>query len=58
MVLDKQTAIEQIIKGVFELTEIQAVHVAGTIRGMAISNGLNTVKGEPNKVNKKKGSIQ
>ncbi len=58
MVLDKQTAIEQIIKGVFELTEIQAVHVAGTIRGMAISNGLSSAKDVSNKVNKKKGATQ
>lgn len=44
MVLDRQNAIEEIIKGVFELTEFQAIHVAGTIYGMAISNGLNSAK--------------
>ncbi|MBS5315960.1 MAG: hypothetical protein KHY44_06150 [Clostridiales bacterium] len=40
MVLDRQTAIEEIIKGVFGLDEVQVVHVAGTIHGMATANRL------------------
>lgn len=54
MILDRQNAIEEIIKGVFELTEFQAVHLAGTIYGMVISNGLNTIQQKSNKIDKKK----
>ena len=37
---DRQSAIEEIIKGVFELDELQAIHVAGAIYGMATANRL------------------
>lgn len=40
MAFDRQSAIEEIIKGVFELDELQAIHVAGTIYGMATTNRL------------------
>nr|WP_302597014.1 hypothetical protein [uncultured Cellulosilyticum sp.] len=54
MILDRQNAIEEIIKGVFELTEFRAVHLAGTIYGMVISNGLNSIQQKSNKIDKKK----
>lgn len=44
MVLDRQTAIEEIIKGVFDLSELQAVRLAGTIDGMVTTNRLNQAK--------------
>lgn len=47
MVLDRQTAIEEIIKGVFDLSELQAVRLAGTIDGMVTSNRLSKARYEP-----------
>ncbi|MDA3730396.1 hypothetical protein PBV87_02605 [Niameybacter massiliensis] len=44
MVLNRQTAIEEIIKGVFDLTELQAVRLAGTIEGMVTTNNLQKVR--------------
>lgn len=44
MILNRQTAIEEIIKGVFDLTELQAVRLAGTIEGMVTTNNLQKVR--------------
>lgn len=44
MVLNRQTAIEEIIKGVFDLSELQAVRLAGTIEGMITTNNLQKVR--------------
>lgn len=56
MMLDRQNAIEEIIKCVFELTEFQAIHVAGTIYGMVVSNGLNSVRDKSSNADDKKGA--
>lgn len=44
MVLDRQKAIEEIVKDSFILTENQAIHVAGVIFGMKMANSLNDTK--------------
>lgn len=40
MVLDRQQAIEEIVKNTFSLTENQAIHVAGVVFGMHTANNL------------------
>lgn len=42
MVLDRQQAIEEIVKDSFTLTKSQAIHVAGVIFGMKMANSLQT----------------
>lgn len=44
MVLDRQKAIEDIVKNSFSLDENQAIHIAGVILGMKMSNSLNINK--------------
>ena len=51
MVLDRQKAIEEIVKDSFTLTENQAIHVAGVIFGMKMANNLQS----ENKKVKKRG---
>lgn len=42
MVLDRQQAIEEIVKNTFTLTENQAIHIAGVIFGMKMANSLQS----------------
>lgn len=49
MVLDKQKAIEEIIKTTFSLNENQIFLVSGVIRGMHMANNLQSSSQKENK---------